>query len=789
MRLRLLHTSLMVSLCALFTACSDTDLSSGASTSDDGKTPIELRGSTAGDVMPLSRADIIDGNGKITAFEKNTRLTLLMISKDAATSPTADKYALTYALALGSGKAPGDSDAPEASNISFATTKTVDKQVYTDPTNINPEADTSIPSAEGDGSVRYWDDAHGRTSQLSIYGFAVNNTILPLGAPWNQKINGEANNANLGWKTLPNDYKYTIGGESGSNTVKWKVGDQRNGADYKSQSFKSLLYKDDISYSNNISYPDGGTDARMKFGIKTTGKFDDGKLTFHRAMSMLSFKVTIGGGFDNTKADNFRFENGNIALKGFNKEGYLDIKEGEWKEVSMGADATYNNKTGYSWNKIANVTEGKTIDQISDHTYHLLALVIPGTDIKNSTETEAVSMIIDGNEYKISMKQLYDAIIANSSSWKTDWTEKDVFDKLDSETEYVRLKPGINYEFTFVVGKTAIDKIQAQIVDWETVTGAASPDNAHDLTVSMETQAGGSQTPPASRLFKSATTAANLTGVEKGYSNTSGDYFDLSSGTSVQNTGWYWPNNQTYYHLRTISPRNALTVDGSTSDNYITIIGGAVNNTTNDYVWGAPLIEKHASGATSHPIVYNESKGYEDYLYPAIGPTKNNIHITQFHMMSDLEIKLLTTSGADAVTLTGATVELINYANQAKLMVGKGIVNGWSDIKTTAQAMTTITDGSDYTWRTVPQSLSRGNAATDKVGLKVTLTDGNVYEIKDLSTLPVTIGSTSTTIPRWEPGKKYVYNLTLKKSAIDNITATIVDWETVEANYDDVKID
>lgn len=810
------YNAIILSLCVVFAACSDEIID--PNNPNAGKSPIELYGSSGGEVMPFTRAEIIDGNGKVTAFEKNTRLTLLMVSKDAATTPTADKYALTYGLAIGSGKAPGASDAPATSSISFATTKTADKQVYTDPTNVNPEADTPIPTSEADGSMRFWDDAHGRTSKLSIYGFAVNNTILPLGAPWNQKVNGEANNANFGWKALPNDYNYTIGREDGSSTAKWKVGDQRNNANYNSQSFKSLLYKDDISYSNNIS----GTN-QMQFGKQTTGKFDSGVLTFNRAMSMLSFKVTVGGGFDATKADNFKFETGtNIALKGFNKEGYLDIKEGKWKEESIGTDAIYHGKTGYSWNKIANVTEGKTINQIDDHTYYLLALVIPGTDIKNSTEAEAVTMIIDGNEYKISMKQLYDAIIANKSTWKSGWTDKDVFDKLDTETEYVRLKPGINYEFSFTIGKTAIDKISAQLVDWTNVVAQEfSPKNTY-ITLDLKNNEGTllNEDTPVFDLYRSTATSPTIDSQfkdwnwEKGYNESA----ELTHKTgSLYETKWYWPNNKTFYHLRTVNKGAHINTGTSIDNEYVSIFSGPINDTYtavttdissnykdgkyNDFKWGAPF--KKQLNNQDYTITYSPETGFcnnatkeNGQIYYAIGPTESTINFTQFHMMSNIYVHLVTTESTDPnhIDLSTITfVKLYNFAQDAKLYVGNGLVTGYSTYCTAGEEMThhtshvdvTGTPGYEYSFRVVPQSVSAVN--DNKKSIVITTEAGNLFTIDDLSQIKIK-DETGNYIDPWQPGKSYFYTFKLTKKGIDPIQVTEVDWKNVEANPEDVQI-
>lgn len=759
------------------------------------KTPIELTATNSQSLGRdfMTRAVIIDGQGKVTAFEKDTRLTLMMINEDNSSSNA--KYTVTFGLAQGSGTAPVDlSGDPSSwalqdrySNISFNETSKTVNQSYIDP-NID-QASKSPSETNSDGSLRYWDDTYARKSQLSIYGFAINGTILPYGAPWHQMVNGKVNNSSSFWDEYTSSVSTLIKSENSSENYKWIIGDHYSS--YNKQTFASVLYKDDICYSNNISQV-GGTDNRLKFGSQETGKFDKGVIEFKRALSLITIKIFPGNGFDKTSTTNFRFpyitttgssprqiDTGNIALKGFNKKGNLDIKTGVWDNIDTGG-----------WSMIADTDEGNP--KVKGHVdnpsgvnpwYTLLAFVIPGTDIKNSTEAEAMVITIDNNTYKVSMKALYDAIAANAANCESEGGPV----KSDYLTDNTKLKAGINYEFTFTIGKTAIDKISASVIDWKTVSATAEPDNAHPLTsINMEIYAG-TENPVASYLYKSATSSADLTGVKRGYGNGSDDRYSLSASNNPTIEGWYWPNNNTYYHLRTISPLLDLSKVGSEEDNYLNMEGGDVAS-AKDYVWGAPLKESdsHAgTDAATHPIVYNSNNGYEDYLYPAIGPTKSTIHVTQLHMMTDIELKLNTTiTSPDAVTLAGAKVELVNYANQANLMIGTGLVNGWSDKKTSV--ITYDSGNNKFTWRTVPQSLHKSD--TDIVGMKITLTDGNIYEIKDLSLLKVTVSGIPTTIPFWEPGKKYVYTLTLKKTAIDNIQATVVDWDTIEASNDNIQI-
>lgn len=813
---------------------------------DDIKTPIELSASNVQEIGGThTRAAIIDGNGKITAFEKNTRLSLLMVSEDATTStPAASKYTVTYGLAIGSNKAPSANDADGTkSNISFETTKTVTEQTYTDPTGTALDQTKSI--ADGDGSWRYWDDAHARTSQISVYGFAVNNTILPCGAPWSQKINGKVNTAKNGWETYTT-IDYTVGAEGdGGSKIKWKIGDQTKANGYNVQSYLSLLYKDDLCYSNNLAdYTSaGGSDARLKYHAENTPKFDRGELMFHHAMSILSFKVKLGDGFDPNSSDNFNFKEGtNIALKGFNKEGYLNIKEGKWDKgsIDVGSDATFNGNTGYSWWKIGNITEGKTINQIDDHTYYLMAMVIPGTDIKNSTISDAVTFIIDNNEYKISMKQLYDALIANKSNWRMKHnsterlTESDVFDKEAGESEYVRLKSGMNYEFTFTVGKTKINAIKAQLADWEMVE--AEPISPKVNTVSVSTSVINDHFDSKDYGFDLyrlpyISTADAIDMSIKNYSWT-GRYTDKATLTgptdNVWGTNWYFESNKHFYHFRAVSPKAvdpvATTVQtgSSPADDYLNLVSASITTspeaTYNDVLWGAPFSgPKGADNKYSYDLSSNGFDGKTTHqIHEGIPTTESTINLLLFHMMSEVTFNVTTTTGAEKVLLQTTTgepavtkntkVELINYCTEGTVLMGNGLVKVKDSSKSSESSTAGITldtytaEAGDpvspaksvFRYGAVPQSLAG-------VVLRITTPDDNRYEVNLANVLSTSVTTNNLENPyptsgekyqvnSWYPGVKYTYNFILKKTGIEKIIATVVDWENITADDEPVQI-
>ena len=94
-----------------------------------------------------------------------------------------------------------------------------------------------------------------------------------------------------------------------------------------------------------------------------------------------------------------------------------------------------------------------------------------------------------------------------------------------------------------------------------------------------------------------------------------------------------------------------------------------------------------------------------------------------------------------------------------------------------------------FAYGIVPQSLIYDT--TGRIGLCITTPDGNKYYVRDLSTCTATVSSTNLAIPysgsnsyiinAWYPHYKYTYNITLSKVGVTNITAAVLDWETVES--------
>lgn len=491
------------------------------------------------------------------------------------------------------------------------------------------------------------------------------------------------------------------------NTIAWTVSNSQTLA---------TIADEDLAYSNNIQ-----GDKSLVYDNNTKKRFEranveDGKtLVFNHALSRFTINVKKGEGFGDFSDTEFKVTS--VKLTGFKTGGTLNVESG-----TMTSTASNDVEIVGSQSEL-NITEEKV-----GYTY--VAQVFPNTTIKDVTST-MLTIVVDGNNYPITGAEIYKSLHDNNTSM--------------DESKISSLNPGTNYNLTIIIKKTGIEIMSAKLVPWEEINGTEmTPSNAIALTATME-QSAGTQTSIASDIYRSTTLATGYVGNK----NT------LSSENALGTT-WYWPDNSTSYYLRTISPQET-TVTTATND-YITMTGGAMA-TTNDFIWGAPLKETH--DATPHSFTY--SNGYDSYLYPAIGVTKSEIHITQFHMMSNIEVNLTTSTGEDKVALTDAKVEIMNYDNSATLALSNAAIT-LSGSKTETSGAITTTDHLKHTWRVIPQT-------TTGVTFKITAA-GNVYVVN----LPAETG-----IDAWAPGKSYVYNFKLLKTAIQVTSAKLVDWENVTA--------
>lgn len=769
MKLNKLHNALVFLLCVTIVACNkNTPVQNG--TDQSGKTPITL--SIGGvDSQDMTRAVISSDDGKtMRAFPKGSSIYMLFMANEVG----------------GSG---------------FKTTRTIgfaqDQNPETDKSDISYTA-----SQEGTVFIRYWEDAYARKTALSVAavstpGYGPNKAGATAGDNKTWKIGGQAGFQNIPW-TSPG------GGDIESSTyVDWPIS---SGADDQSAMTPNFITFQDLCFSNNIgdNSDKGKTDTRIKFDTETK-RFGAGTLIFNHALSKLTFRIKKGDGFTDSE---FKFNTGtNIKLSNFFRSGRFIIGTGEFTKTSPNEP-----KIG-DINKINQRSTPESGDKFT-----LDALVIPGTDM--TTSDDAVTFYINHNEYKLTRAQLYNAILKGSTNAAylashTGKVDPTILAEAVAESGDGRLlRAGVHYIFTFTVSKTQVSGITAQVADWEEVT--ADNINPTNARISLQLEDRGTALTKGVDFYRAKDTGNSAISDtyqgylwSSGYEKGTGDFV----GTTWKPTNWYWPDNTTFYHFRAVGEKKDASPSAPiVSNNAFALAAG---QSYKDYIWGAPF--KELDGSSSAPnntkIKYSPTYGFDGtfdgsqasthQIYFGIGPTTDPIKLLMFHMMSDVTVIVQSVSGDGAVALTvggeKTTIHFENIYTGGSVALGNGLVSTTGDATTTGDLTMSSTDN-QWLYGAIPQNLDGATTATtDDVILVITTPDHNQYKVsmKNVKASAVTEANIANPyskvggdgadkdyyiIDRWYPGFKYVYTFKLSKKKIEDITATIVNWETVSAD-------
>ena len=626
---------------------------------------------------------------------------------------------------------------------------------------------STTAAAEGDKKYstmafanKYWDDAFGRYTYLSIFAVAV---------PNKSNISQLTLNGNDNWETesTPN------------NKITWTV------TSGETAQTSTTIDNEDLVYSRNIQdgaeskglkqgvrrYKDGNypsfngenfnvlTYGRMGFtlfddNIKDgPGKFDLGNLHFTHALSRITLKIYIdrSKGFTNDDVNSIN----DAKLIKMNVEGDLDVAEGTYSNVTTGDVKMEKYTVG-----VDETMQGSTTKPDAK----FMAQVLPDYEIKESdANTNMLQFNVGDNVYYVTQKSVWDAIHNNVN--------------VETGTN-IKLAQNKNYVLNITVGKTEISNITATLANWDEINGSHSTNNSlYEFTFKTLSNTEGSACSDFN-LYRIVDNVKEGKNWNSGYSADQATLIETESNSNVwKATNWYFNSNQSYYHFRSTSKSNdeanfiKSEGDDDNKKDYFKIKAGTEN--TCDLHWGAPL-KSDAS------LKYDISKGYEDNINTAIGSTDSKIDIIEFHMTSNVIVKLSTTTGDDKVTLDGATVKILNSQQSGKVYMGNGLVEPTGS---TSDLTLKSGDNNTYSAFCIPQALD----GTDKVKLEITTTDKNVYTVV-LSDINVS-GSTTEKINRWLPNHKYTYSLTLSKTGINQLTCTLLNWEDVTGNNQDVTIE
>ena len=632
-------------------------------------------------------------------------------------------------------------------------------------------ADTySEIQAPADENVRYWDDAYGRSANLSVFAIAV---------PGKSDITNGADGKTL-IDHLTKATSGTWNADSLSENITWTVSTNQT---------SDIIDNEDITYSHNISKDgEGGVvssnhptekNGYLKFRLTDKdqkdgpGKFDQGNLKFYHALSRITINLFKGTGYDSNSP--FQFAKGtNVKILGVPTTGTLNVESGAWSS---------SDSTGIE--TMAAITNDSGAD------FSFLAQVLPGYTIKSGVTTNVLEFIIDDNKYFITQDMMLDALNKGQGT---------------SETS-ITMAQGKNYVFKITVGKSKIINVTATLEPFANVEAAnKNMDNSH-IEVGLFKNENGKACDNFD-LYRLNDESLEINTNASTATNWGGNYTDKASlipnGTKWE-TAWFFEDNKSFYHFRTVD--KGTTIEGDDDDkvdDYFVITSGAQDDSK--YHWGAPF-----KSSTTSPIQYSESDGYTSFLSPAIGATNSTINLTELHMRSNINVILQTTKTSDAVKLENngdqCEVSLTYFYAEGQVKMGNGLVTLTGELKT-SDAFTKPTAGIDdktdatydktgaFTYAVVPQALVRTSGTNLYVGITIKTPDNNqYYVVKSLAEIIATANGGSQNqakdgkISFWYPNHTYTYTFTLTKAGIKNVTCTVEDFINVTADNKDISLE
>ena len=534
----------------------------------------------------------------------------------------------------------------------------------------------------------------------------------------------------------------TWSSEELSHNVDWTVSTAQT---------NTTLADEDLIFSNNIS-----GDNKMKFTLTDSndedgaGKFDSGNLNFTHALSRITINLKRGAGFSGENT--FQFATGtNVSLNAMPVGGTLDLASGEWTTASTATVTSMYE---------ASAITGSAANEYTD--YKLMAQVLPGKIYTDGDVNKELSFTIDGNLYTISSDMMFDAL-----------NVADVKDKVTKLTDTnITLEKGLNYTFNITVNKTGV-YVTASIQDWTPITAEKLDLTNDNIKVSVyDTE---NSHISDFELYRS---------VVDNEGNSDGTYASRGNAT------WYYQDNQTYYNFRSTSNVTSLNSDKKSF---------AMTAGSTDYQWGAPL-KANAITADVTPK-YDTENGYNDLIYGQIGATSSTINMTQFHMMSQVTVKLTSEPKDDKddnqkVDLTGSKVYITRINKDGEVLMATGKITSSNLQKDLEMTPETNTTSYIYNMSVVPQTLVRGTSDADYIGIRIETASGkSIYYYEKLSDVKASDATPSQnntkgeSISYWYPGHHYTYVFNILKTGVNGVTASLVDWTTVTGATQNISLE
>ena len=522
-----------------------------------------------------------------------------------------------------------------ASASATARKSTITKATAESQSSVNKDDNTSytysnVSFNHEKSEQRYWDDAYGRNTQLSIFAVAVKDKTGSSKLPsttstWTKDENFSS--TNIGW------------------TLNWEVTNT-------TAQTTTTIDDEDLVYSNNIqSNGQSGkreydfnssqykpvyelSDGRLAFQLKESdkadgpGKFNTGNLNFTHALSRITLKIKLASEFGN----NASLDNSEVKVLNMPYTGTLDVVNGQFSNTTT--------KDAIVMAPISTTSE-------SDIKSQYIAQVLPGYKIAADGKTNADKNMLqfkvvtkDGdnitsqNIYYVTNKSVNTALANNAN----------ISGDKDSDGN-ITMAQGKHYILTITVGKTAIKDITATLVDWTTVTGEHTQDNAY-LTFTnafKNSYTGNTNAADNFDLYRLNDPSNDISTddshkaynwstkwIENSDKATLEKKTDKNSNITGWSTKWFFDDNKSFYHFRMVGQKadgedKTRTIhEDATNGDYFDIESGT---TDGNYTWGAPFVSTSDLKYSTTSGYDNESNGNHNIHY-AIGATNDNIHLT-----------------------------------------------------------------------------------------------------------------------------------------------------------------
>ena len=303
----------------------------------------------------------------------------------------------------------------------------------------------------------------------------------------------------------------------------------------------------------------------------------------------------------------------------------LALENGAVDAVGLHDPVGYLAERNYGFRKILDTTEDEKFSQeyccmtfvysdiaekYPEHTKAFVRAMLKASAYVQAKPFEAAELQIKNGHVSGDVNSNAEMLETYNYTPSVGLAKKTLYDALEGAglTTDGKMRPGVHYVFTMTVGKKKMDNFTAAVVDWETVeSDEMEPTNARITMTLLEK---GVQKKGAADfdLFRASnyndgvindnfksyawdtgyTLADNKARLIEATSN-SGIY--AAEEALAPHTSWYWPDNKTFYHFRTVMPKTDdewKVKSTNNSDDYITLTAG-FSGSYRDVCWGAPF--------------------------------------------------------------------------------------------------------------------------------------------------------------------------------------------------------